>query len=267
MKIGFIMLWTLLAIFLLFVIFYIIGLIDKKVNTVDIAYGLGYIIAAILPWILSEDGAFMIERKIIMTSLILLWGLRIAIFLTLRSFGKDETTKEDRRFKVFRDDWGKTFWWRSFVQLYVSQVFLIFIIGFPAIVTNAGTETGLQVTDYVGIGIWIIGFFFEFTGDLQMYLFKKKPENKGKIMSKGLWKYSRHPNYFGEITMWLGIFILGLYPYGTLNIVGIISPIIIALALIFVSGIPLAEKRYEENTEYQEYKKRTNALIPWFPKK
>ncbi len=267
MKTGIIMLWTLLAIFILFFVFYIIGVIDKKVNTVDIAYGLGYILAAILPWILSDDNSFMIERKIIMTTLIILWGLRIAVFLTLRTFGKDENTKEDRRFKIFRDDWGKTFWWRSFVQLYVSQVILVFIIGFPAIVTNSGTDPGLQISDYIGIGIWVIGFFFEFTGDLQMYLFKRKTENKGKIMTKGLWKFSRHPNYFGEITMWTGIFTLGLYPYGVLNFVGIISPIIIALALIFVSGIPLAEKRYDTNTEYQEYKRKTNALLPWFPKK
>ncbi|TFG09518.1 DUF1295 domain-containing protein, partial [Candidatus Heimdallarchaeota archaeon] len=75
------------------------------------------------------------------------------------------------------------------------------------------------------------------------------------------------PNYFGEITMWLGIFVLGLYPYQALNILGIISPIIIALSLIFVSGIPLAEKKYDENEEYQEYKRKTSILIPWFPKK
>jgi steroid 5-alpha reductase family enzyme len=261
------MLWTLLAIFVLFVIFYIIGLVDKKVNTVDIAYGLGYIVAAILPWILSDDGAFLIERKIIITVFIILWGARIAVFLTFRSFGKDEKTKEDRRFKIMRDDWGKTFWWRSFVQLYISQVILVFIIGFPAIVTNSSTEVGLVVTDYIGIGIWIVGFFFEFTADLQMLLFKRKPENKGKVMTKGLWKFSRHPNYFGEITMWLGIFFVGLSPYRVLNFVGVISPIIIALALIFVSGIPLAEKRYENNEEYQEYKKRTSALIPWIPRR
>jgi len=267
MKIGFIMPWTLLAIFILFLIFYFIGLIDKKVNTVDIAYGLGYVVAAVLPWILSDDTVIMIERKIIITALIILWGIRIAVFLTIRKFGKDEVTKEDRRFKVFRDDWGKTFWWRSFLQLYVSQVILVFIIGFPAIVTNANTDPGLQISDYIGIGIWIIGFFFEFTGDLQMFLFKNKPENSGKIMKKGLWKYSRHPNYFGEITMWLGIFVLGLYPYNVLNFVGIISPIIIALSLIFVSGIPLAEKKYDENEEYQEYKRKTSILIPWFPKK
>jgi steroid 5-alpha reductase family enzyme len=261
------MLWTLLGIFILFVIFYIIGLIDKKVNTVDIAYGLGYVVAAVIPWILSEDPTYMIERKIIITGLIGLWGVRIALFLTLRKFGKDETTNEDRRFKTFRDDWGKTFWWRSFVQLYVSQVILIFIIGFPAIVTNSSTTTGLVVTDYIGVGIWVIGFFFEFTGDLQMYLFKRNPENKGKVMRKGLWKITRHPNYFGEITMWLGIFILGLAPYKWLNFIGIISPVIIALALIYVSGIPLAEKRFENNEEYQEYKKKTSVLFPWFPKK
>lgn len=267
MQTNIIMLWTILAIFLVFAIFYVISLFDKKVNTVDIAYGLGFMVAAIVPWLLSDDPLYIVERKIIMTGLVILWGLRIAIFLTLRTFGKDEKTKEDRRFKTFRDQWGKTFWWRSFVQLYVSQVILVFIIGFPVIVTTAQTSTGLEITDYVGIGIWVIGFFFEFTADFQMYFFKKNPANKGKIMTKGLWKISRHPNYFGEITMWFGIFILGLAPYGWLNFIGIISPILIALTLIFVSGIPLAEKRFEGNNEFQEYKRKTSVLFPWFPKK
>jgi steroid 5-alpha reductase family enzyme len=262
------LLWSLLAVFGLFLLFYFIGLKKESFNTVDIAYGAGFILATLVSWAASGS-EFLIERKILVSILVIMWGIRIAVFLTLRRFGKDEKTGEDRRFKKFRDEWGKSLWWKGFLQIYLSQVVLIIIIGLPALVVtaNESMNRGWLLTDYVGIGIWIIGFFFEFTADLQMHLFKRKPENKGKIMTKGLWKYSRHPNYFGEITMWFGLFIIALYEFKAWNFVSIIGPIMIALLLIFVTGLPLAEKRFEDNEEYQEYKSYTNKIIPWFPKK
>ncbi len=261
-------LWSLLAVFGLFLIFYFIGLYQKSFNTVDIAYGAGFILVAVVSWIVSGSD-FLIERKILSTVLVILWGVRIAVFLTLRKFGKDEETGEDRRFKIYRDEWGKTLWWRGFLQIYLSQVILIMIIGLPVLVVTANTSNGgpLGVLDYIGISIWSIGFLFEFIADLQMHIFKKKTENKGKIMTKGLWKYSRHPNYFGEITMWFGLFFIALYELKAWNFVSILSPIIIAMLLIYVTGLPLAEKRFENNEDYQDYKKRTSALIPWFSKK
>ena len=267
MEIGLVFLYTFIATFVLFTIFYIIGWQQKNVNTVDIAYGGGFILVAILSWILS-DNTTLFTRQIITLVLVVLWGLRIAVFLTIRRFGKDEKTGEDRRFKVYRDEWGKSYWWRSFVQIYFLQVILIMIVGLPLMSINFYTiSNDLVVQDYIGLGIWLIGFFFEFTADLQMSLFKRKPENKGKIMTKGLWKFSRHPNYFGEISMWVGIAIIGLFNFGVWNYIGLVSPLILALLLIFASGLPLSEKRYKDNEEYQEYKRRTNALIPWLPKK
>ncbi|NPD87940.1 MAG: DUF1295 domain-containing protein [Asgard group archaeon] len=261
-------LWSTLAVFGLFIIFYFIGFMQKSFNTVDIAYGTSFILASIVVWILSES-AFLIERKILVTGLVILWGIRIAVFLTIRKFGKDEDTGEDRRFKKLRDEWGKSLWWRGLLTVYVSQVILVILIGLPVLVVNANPllERGWLVTDYIGIGIWVLGFIFEFTADLQMLIFKKKPENKGKIMIKGLWKYSRHPNYFGEITMWFGLFVIALYEFRAWNILSIIGPIVIALILVFVSGLPLAERRYKNNKEYQDYKQRTSAIIPWKPKK
>lgn len=261
-------LWATLAVFGLFIVFYFIGYNQKSFNTVDIAYGTGFILAAIVVWILSGSN-FLVERKLLVTGLVILWGIRIAVFLTIRKFGKDENTGEDRRFKNLRDEWGKSLWWKSLLSVYLSQVILIILVGLPVLVVNANplVERGWLVTDYIGIGIWILGFFFEFSADFQMILFKKKPENKGRIMTKGLWKYSRHPNYFGEITMWVGLFVIALYEFKAWNIISIIGPIIIALTLIFVSGLPLAERRYKDNKEYQAYKERTSAIIPWKPKK
>ena len=220
-----------LAVFILFIVFYVIGVVQKNVNTVDIAYGMGFIVAAVLAWILSDNNEFFVERKLLATGLVALWGIRVALFLTLRRHGKDETTTEDRRFKNIRDAWGKSFVWKSFFTIYLSQVLLIMLIGLPVLVLNIMSEPGaLVVTDYIGTAIWIIGFLFEFTADLQLVFFKRNPVNKGKVLTKGLFRFSRHPNYFGEITMWFGLFVVALFDFTVWNFVSIISPILIALS-------------------------------------
>ena len=120
--------------------------------------------------------------------------------------------------------------------------------------------------DYIGLAVWLVGYFFEVVGDNQLKNFIKKPENKGKLMKYGLWKYTRHPNYFGEATMWWGIFLIALSsPNGW---IAIISPIIITLLLLlFVSGVPLLENKYKSHPEFAEYAKRTSKFVPLPPKK
>ncbi|MCL6571176.1 MAG: DUF1295 domain-containing protein [Bacillus sp. (in: Bacteria)] len=123
-----------------------------------------------------------------------------------------------------------------------------------------GQEEGLGFLDYIGLATWIVGFFFEVVGDHQLKKFTNKPENKGKLMKYGLWKYTRHPNYFGEATMWWGIFLIALSsPNGW---VAIISPMIITLLLLFVSGVPLLEKKYKDHPEFKAYANRTSKFIP-----
>jgi len=160
---------------------------------------------------------------------------------------------------------------------------LIILMSFPIFFINTITtyylpwaiyapgpgELGFHYIDLAGIIIWTVGFLFETIGDLQMFFFKRNPENKGKIMNKGLWKYTRHPNYFGETTLWWGIFLMVIpitkfFPYVWFSI---ISPIVITFLLLRVSGITLLERKWSDNTEYEEYKRKTSAFIPWFPKK
>jgi steroid 5-alpha reductase family enzyme len=117
----------------------------------------------------------------------------------------------------------------------------------------------------IGVIIWMIGFYFESVGDYQLRKFKKNPENKGQVMDQGLWKYTQHPNYFGEVTMWWGIFIIALgVPWG---IITIFAPILITYMIIKVSGVRMLNYRYRKDDKYANYKLRTSAFIPWFPKK
>lgn len=262
-----ILLAVFISLFALFTIFYCIALVQGIYNSVDIAYGLGFILAACVSLIFSNE--IFVHRKIIITILIILWGIRIGYFLHKRGYGKDEITNEDKRFKIFRDKWGSSAKWKGYIFLFIPQIFFVMIVGFPLMVTNYYAIGDLLITDYIGILIFIIGFLFETISDYQLLIFKKNPANKGKIMTNGLWKFSQHPNYFGEITIWIGFSIIALFsfPFELWNILAIISPIFIALSLLRVSGITLLNKRFSDSEDYSEYKIKTSVLIPWFPKK
>jgi steroid 5-alpha reductase family enzyme len=142
---------------------------------------------------------------------------------------------------------------------------IMLIIAAPIIVTNSQSNPPLTTLDYIGTIIWLIGFLFESIGDYQLFKFLQNPQSRGKIMKYGLWRYTRHPNYFGETLVWSGMWIISISaPFG---LYAIISPITITLLLLFISGIPLTEKLFTGNLEYEQYKKETSAFIPLPPKK
>jgi len=177
----------------------------------------------------------------------------------IRKIGKGE----DYRYTKMRKDFGSGWKWVSYYKIFLFQGLLILLIESPLFISSLEAEKSLGILSYIGIIVWIWGFFWETVGDIQKYQFKKTG-SKG-IIQTGLWKYSRHPNYFGEITMWWAIFLIALeVPLGWLSI---ISPILITTLLIAFSGIPLLEKKHENDPEFQQYKKKTSALIPWFSKK
>lgn len=163
------------------------------------------------------------------------------------------------------EKWGKWTLLIRYLQVFVLQGALMLVIGYPFIHASVYDTGGFGILALIGLFVWIAGFIFEAVGDHQLDEFLKKPENKGKIMKYGLWKYSRHPNYFGEVTMWWGIFIILLeVPFG---VWAIISPLLITFLILKVSGIPMLEKMFEGNPEFEEYKKTTSAFFPWFPRK
>ena len=238
-------------------VWFVISLLIKRNDIADIAWGLGFVAIVIFLFITQAPTL----QSIIVYILTIIWGLRLAIYITLRSKGKPE----DFRYKKWRNEWGKYFVIRSYLQVYLLQGFFMWIISLPIIVASMAKNQAISPFVLAGSIIWLIGFAFESIGDYQLMLFIKQRQNKSDIMQTGLWKYTRHPNYFGEVLLWWGIFIMVLpLQYG---IWSIISPIAISFLLLYVSGIPMLEAKYKHNQVFQEYKKRTSAFFPMLPKK
>jgi steroid 5-alpha reductase family enzyme len=200
-------------------------------------------------------------RRLLVSGFVIIWGMRLAIYIYLRNRGR----KEDFRYAQWKKDWGKNWIIRSYLQVFILQGFFMLTIAYPLFLLAQNQTGHLICLDVTGIVLWLTGFFFEAVGDAQMRSFKQDSANKGKIMDRGLWKYTRHPNYFGESTMWWGIFIITLNaPYGW---AAIFSPIIITFLLLRVSGVPLLEKKYESNPAYREYIRKTSSFLPMLPRK
>lgn len=236
-----------------------VSIIKKRNDIADIAWGSGFLGISLLTLFISSN---IDTRKIIFNCLILLWSLRLSIYLFFRSRNQEE----DSRYKKWRNEWGKNFILRSYLQVYLLQGFLLYIIAVPIIVHNyQNRELHVSFIESLGLLFWLIGFYFESVADCQLYRFKKKQQNKGKLIRSGLWKYSRHPNYFGEVLMWWGIF------FWTIRLSEawwtIISPITITLFILFISGIPLLENKYKGRADFKEYCQYTSIFFPWPPKK
>lgn len=199
-------------------------------------------------------------------TLVIIWGIRLALHIGIRNSQK----VEDFRYANWRKEWGNAFLLRSFLQVYLLQGIFMFIIASPLyLVAEKGHNLNLIDNIWVlpfpiWVGIWLIGFLWQAISDYQLAQFKKTKQ-PGEIMTGGLWKYSRHPNYFGEIVMWWGIWLMVVsLPFG---LWAIISPITITYLLAKVSGVPMLEEKYKGNPDFEDYKKRTSALFPWWPKK
>lgn len=233
-----------------------VSLLTKRNDVADVAWGLGFVLLAWMSLFLADSVSI---RGVVVCTLVSVWGIRLAWHIHTRNKGK----KEDYRYAEWRTLWGKWFYLRSYFQVYLLQGALLFLVVMPVLIINGNAGAELGVLDFVGVAVWIVGFFFEVVGDAQLARFIKNPANKGKLMRSGLWQYTRHPNYFGEVTLWWGIWLIALsVPQGW---VGVIGPIVITFLILKVSGIPMLEKKMEENPEFAEYKKRTSMFVPWPP--
>ena len=241
-----------------FLLIFIIGQVTKDNSIVDIAWGSGFVISAIYNFFRSSDHAI---RGMLIMICIMVWGLRLTYHIAKRNLGKPE----DYRYVNMRKKWGKQFvLLKAFMNVYLIQMLIQYIVTLPVIYGNKVTQD-LKWYNWSGILLWGIGFFFEAFGDYQLKNFKKDPKNKGKLMDRGLWSLTRHPNYFGDSAMWFGIFLLAIDQVSGLWI--ITGPALMTYFLVFVSGVKLLEKKYEGRQDFETYKKRTSAFIPWFPKR
>ena len=202
-------------------------------------------------------------RKIILMALVAIWGMRLSLYLAWRNIGKGE----DFRYREFRRKYGENrYWWISFFQTFLLQGVLMWLISAPLLGAQYyGKDSPLGILDFTGIALWIIGFSFEAGGDIQLALFKADPANKGKVLNKGFWHYTRHPNYFGDSAVWWGYGLICLAAGSYLPVLG---SILMTALIIKVSGVALLEKTLkEEKPQYREYIEKTSSFIPWFPKK
>lgn len=236
---------------------WIISIILKNSSIVDFFWGLGFIMVSVVSIFLSQIVCLKNYLVLIMVSL---WGSRLAIHILIRNWGKGE----DYRYQNFRKKAGKNWWIISLFKVFMLQGAILFIISLGIQYINLSLNNlNISIINIIGIFIFLTGFLCESISDIQLYRFVNTKDNNGKVINKGLWKYSRHPNYFGESLIWWGIFFFAIISFESLIL--IISPLLITFLIYKVSGVKMLEKDLVKQIPgYKNYMDTTSAFIPWF---
>jgi steroid 5-alpha reductase family enzyme len=229
----------------------------RNAGIVDPFWGLGFVIAVIY-YFLNSDGNTV--RQYVVLVLACLWGLRLFVYLFWRNYGKPE----DFRYAKFRHDYGAhRYWWVSFFQVFLLQGVLLWLISAPLLASQYGDHP-FGWLDIVAIVFWFIGFSFEAGGDYQLSKFKSNPSNKGRVLNTGFWRFTRHPNYFGDACVWWSF---ALFSVAAGSYWPVLSSVLMTFLLMKVSGVSLLEKTLKTTKpEYESYIRKTNSFFPWFPK-
>ena len=236
-------------------LWFIVAYARKRLDTVDTAWGLGFVVAA---WAVAvqQGGA----RSWLIAGLVSVWGVRLAWHIGRRSLKR---SREDPRYVELSAKWQGNFWLMAYLRIFLLQGALIWIISLPVVMVAGSRITRLGWLSVVGVAIWAIGFDFEAIADRQLANFINAKDHP-KILQTGLWRYSRHPNYFGELVQWWAIGLIALQARG--GWVGLIGPLTLTWLIVFVSGIPPIEKRRQKDAEYRAYQLRTSPLVPLPPR-
>ena len=236
---------------------WLVSLALRDASIVDIFWGFGFVVVA---WVSSFVADGNADRRVLLVVLVSIWGLRLAGYLAWRNIGKGE----DYRYQAMRRRFGDRFWIVSLWYVFGLQGALMWIVSLP--VQAAGTfDDGLIWLDFVGVAFWVVGLFFETVGDIQLARFKADPANKGKVMNRGLWRYPRHPNYFGDFMVWWGLYLIALATGGGWWTV--VGPLVMSVLLMRVSGAALLERSLRKRREgYEEYVATTSGFFPRPPK-
>ena len=245
--------WLAFAMF----VWWVLSVLKKDASIVDIFWGVGFVIAAIV----GRNAGGYAPRKILVVILVGVWGLRLATHLAIRNLPHGE----DPRYQAMRRRHGDAFWWRSLLIVFGLQLVLLWIVSIPIqVAMQSRSPDSLGTLDIAGMALWLVGFIFESVGDLQLVRFKADPANQGKVMDRGLWRYTRHPNYFGDAVLWWGI---GLIALATHRWWAVVGPFVMTVLLLRVSGVPLLERRMKRTRPgYEEYVSRTSAFVPLPPR-
>lgn len=246
---------TLSAVLVYVTTWFIVSLMLKRNDVADIAWGLGIALVGMTAFVLAPSA-----RLETMAALVLFWGLRLSYHIYKRVASH---TEEDYRYAAWRKEW-KHFYLRSYGQVFLLQGFLMVVVGYSLVHVSAIPPTPLTWLDGVALLVWLIGFALEVIGDRQLKAFIAGKPEQGAVLNIGLWRYSRHPNYFGEVMQWWGIWLFALsVPYGW---AAIVSPLAITFLILKVSGVPMLESKLMQNPTYRAYAKRTSVLVPLPPR-
>ncbi len=240
---------------------WLLSLARRDASVVDPFWGMGFIIVT---WftLASTPPAQSVERSGLLAALTTIWGLRLSLYLLWRNWGQGE----DRRYRAMREHHGSRFWWVSLLTVFLLQGVILWIVSLPiqAVMLNPESQP-IGWLDFVGAALWSVGLFFEAVGDLQMSRFQADPNNMGLVMDRGLWRLTRHPNYFGDFCIWWGLYLVASAGGAAWTI---FSPLLMSCLLLKVSGVTLLEKTITHRRPgYAAYQARTSEFIPWLPRK
>ena len=237
------------------------SLLLRDSSIVDIFWGLGFVISTWFYFAFTPEG--YAGRKWLVSLMATLWGLRLSIYLLYRNWGKGE----DYRYQRWRQQAGRAWWWQSYLRVFLLQGLLLWLISSPLLAAQVSPNPRhLTWLDVAGLAVWESGFVFEVVGDWQLARFKANHANRGKLYKSGLWRYTRHPNYFGDALQWWGFYLVAAAASG--GWLTVFSPILMTFLLTRVSGVAMLERDLVHSKPgYQEYVANTNAFIPWFPGK
>jgi steroid 5-alpha reductase family enzyme len=248
-----------LAVAAVMVATWLVSLAVRDASIVDLVWGAGFAVVAAVSAVVGDGPA---SRRVLLAVLVGVWGLRLSAYLARRNLGHGE----DFRYVKMRRHWGDRFWWVSFFQVFLLQGVLMWVVSLPVQLAAASLRpAGLGPLAWVGVAVWAVGLFFEAVGDAQLARFKADPASKGQVMDRGLWRYTRHPNYFGDCCLWWGIFLVAAETGAARW--GVVGPIVMTILLLRVSGVALLEKDIgSRRPGYADYVRRTSAFFPRPPR-
>jgi steroid 5-alpha reductase family enzyme len=232
----------------------------RDASVVDSFWGPGF---ALIAWAAFAIADGWEPRKLLVSGLVTLWGARLAFHITRRNRG----APEDYRYAAMRRRHGRQFWLVSLGTVFGLQALLMWVVSLPVQAAQIPAQPDhAVVADLLGTIAFLAGLTFEVVGDRQLARFRADPANQGEVMGTGLWRYTRHPNYFGDALLWWGLFVIALSDPG--NWWAVVSPLVMSLLLTRISGVPLLERRMaRRKPAYREYMERTSAFVPLPPRR
>jgi len=241
-------------------VLWLVSLLLRDSSIVDAFWGVGFVAIALS--VAAASPAGLVPRGWLLGVLVAVWGLRLSHYIFWRNKGKGE----DYRYRKWREAAGAAWWWRSYFKVFVLQGLIMWLVAAPVVsVVGRASQRPLNWIDWLGTAVWLVGFFFEAAGDWQLSRFKADLANKGKLFKGGVWRYTRHPNYFGDAGVWWGHYLVAAASGAWWTI---FSPILMTFLLVRVSGVSMLESALRDSKPgYREYIESTSAFFPFPPRR